>query len=257
MIRRGITLTCVIVLGWTTSMAQNVVEVRKPGTLSSLLTQEQQDTCTTLILEGKLNSSDIKVLRHMAGYQEEGCQTGCLRGVDLSRVTFVSDKKPYLVLDTAQEHMMGYANNSTMNNSSIGSYELVHGGSRFNSGGSRHWPTYELGCPSNGENVAVGITFPNIVSFDFTVQFNWVDRQMMRKYEMRKFKGHKIEWNGTGYQYTACTHKDVYFADLFYKCPQMRVVILNDKTKISKNVIVHKERILYSNKPEALAKAYD
>ena len=135
MIRRGITLTCVIVLGWMTSMAQNVVEVRKPGTLSSLLTQEQQDTCTTLILEGKLNSSDIKVLRHMAGYQEEGCQTGCLRGVDLSRVTFVSDKKPYLVLDTAQEHMMGYANNSTMNNSSIGSYELVHGGSRFNSGG--------------------------------------------------------------------------------------------------------------------------
>ena len=255
--RRRIALICCILMGCLACLAQNVVEVKKPGTLGSLLTQEQQDTCTTLILEGKLNSSDIKVLRHMAGYQEEGCQTGCLRGVDLSRVTFVSDKKPYLVLDTAQEHMMGYANNSTMNNSSIGSYELVYGHSRFDSGGSRHWPTYELGCPSNGENVAVGITFPNIVSFDFTVQFNWVDRQMMRKYEMRKFKGHKIEWDGTGYQYTARTHKDVYFTDMFYKCPQMRVIILNNKKEISKNVIVHKERILYSSNPEDLAKAYD
>ena len=104
--RRKIALICCILMGCLACLAQNVVEVKKPGTLGSLLTQEQQDTCTTLILQGKLNSSDIKVLRHMAGYQEEGCQTGCLRGVDLSRVTFVSDKKPYLVLDTAQEHMM-------------------------------------------------------------------------------------------------------------------------------------------------------
>lgn len=48
------------------------VKVIEPGTLSSLLTQAQQDTCQYLVVSGKLNSADIKVLRKMAGAESSG-----------------------------------------------------------------------------------------------------------------------------------------------------------------------------------------
>lgn len=48
------------------------MKVIEPGTLSSLLTQAQQDTCQYLVVSGKLNSADIKVLRKMAGAESSG-----------------------------------------------------------------------------------------------------------------------------------------------------------------------------------------
>ena len=42
------------------------------GNLSTLLTQEEKDELTHLIVMGRLNNDDIRVLRYMAGRDENG-----------------------------------------------------------------------------------------------------------------------------------------------------------------------------------------
>ena len=76
----------------STSNAQSLVKVKKPGTLNQILSQEQQDTCRSLIIEGKINSEDIKTLRRMAGYKEEGFKTGQLEILNLRKCEFKKGK---------------------------------------------------------------------------------------------------------------------------------------------------------------------
>ena len=66
--------------------------------LASALTQEQQDTCTTLTVEGKLNSDDIKVLRQMGAKR--------LTLLDLSQAKIVTSQEPYMVLDAKDEYIV-------------------------------------------------------------------------------------------------------------------------------------------------------
>lgn len=89
---------------------QTKVEVKKAGMLAEVLTQEQKDTCSHLVVSGKLNSADIRVLRQMAGYaEEEGQGVGRLRVLDLREARMVTDKTPFLVLDAAAEGLAGTA----------------------------------------------------------------------------------------------------------------------------------------------------
>ena len=89
------------------------VEVKKAGTLATLVSAEEQQNLTALTVSGRLNSADVKVLRRMAGAadrdvtagdkacspngQEPGTlPTGQLRHLDLSRARFENDDAPYL-----------------------------------------------------------------------------------------------------------------------------------------------------------------
>ena len=232
--------------------ASMVVCVPKAGTLSTILTQEQRDTLTSLSLSGKLNSADIRTLRHMAGYKEEEYNTGRLKWLDLREVEFVTDSKPYLVLDATEEKMMGFAKGKFYDQS----------------GGPRYWPYYVLNSPPNEDSLAVGrvnllakdwtdkqtgISLANSpfmssskVSFDFRIQFTKVDRMWMHRYEMKKFEGHRMKWTGVRYEYIACTYKGIFFLDMFYKCPQMKTIVLPEHTRISENVSVYGDPISYA-----------
>lgn len=85
------------------SQAQTTVHVTVPGRLSEGLTREQQDTCTRLKVVGALNSSDIRLLRRMGGYNDGTNEPGVMSHLDLSDATFVTDKAPYMVLDARKE----------------------------------------------------------------------------------------------------------------------------------------------------------
>ena len=61
------TMMLVALLCATSTFAMTTVRIKQAGTLGTLLTPEQLDTCTALAIWGKLNSADIKVLRRMAG----------------------------------------------------------------------------------------------------------------------------------------------------------------------------------------------
>ena len=88
---------------------ETYADVNTPGTLSSLLTDAQKDTCRSLVVSGKLNSADIRTLRQMAGYGAEGGKTGRLETLDLKDARFVTDKEPFMVLDAAKEHLAAAA----------------------------------------------------------------------------------------------------------------------------------------------------
>lgn len=63
------------------------VTLPKAGTLSEMLTQEQKENCTSLIIKGPLNSSDILLLRHMAGAENDQLfhwAGGALRHLNMS-----------------------------------------------------------------------------------------------------------------------------------------------------------------------------
>lgn len=69
-----------------------IVNVETPGTLGTLLSVEEQENIDNLTLIGKLNGSDIQVLRYMAGRNERGNRSaGMLSDLDLSNVEFVTE----------------------------------------------------------------------------------------------------------------------------------------------------------------------
>ena len=273
MIRRGITLTCVIVLGWTTSMAQNVVEVRKAGTLGSLLTQEQQDTCTALVIEGKLNSADIRVLRRMAGYQEDGFSTGRLKHLDMRKAKFTTDKEPFLKLNADEERLIAIAKPENG-----GSYS-PHGDENYyrvsNPGRSGEVKSYPLsrnlyytphfvlnaeedatrpsiesvyiGQKEQGAPAFVGAEKnpPNFIGADFTKQFSKKDRRKVRSSNLRKQAGHKLEYRDNHYVWKISLKDDLFTQDMFYKCLLLEAVALPNGMALSDMVEVRGDKIGY------------
>lgn len=90
-------------------MAQvsRTVEVKKPGTLSELLTDEEKASITELTLVGKLNSADVSILRRMAGAKDKWTKynwEGKLISLDLSNANFVKDNTPYYVSRTTPDY---------------------------------------------------------------------------------------------------------------------------------------------------------
>lgn len=81
--------------------AQKTVNVATPGSLGTLLTQEEQNTLTKLTITGELNSADIKVLRAMTKTKSDRMASspvvgnGVLEDLDLSGATFIKDNKYY------------------------------------------------------------------------------------------------------------------------------------------------------------------
>lgn len=75
------------------------VKCSQAGTLKDVLSQETQDTCTYLIVEGELNSQDIKLLRRMGGYDDGATRVGKLQFLDLRGATCVPDTAAYLQFD--------------------------------------------------------------------------------------------------------------------------------------------------------------
>lgn len=76
------------------------VELKKAGTLAELLTDEEKASVTELTIIGKLNSSDISVLRRMCGANDKWIDFtwhGQLQVLDLTDASFVKDSKPYYI----------------------------------------------------------------------------------------------------------------------------------------------------------------
>jgi len=71
------------------------------GTLTELLSEQEKESLTTLVIRGPLNSSDITLLRKMAGAdlvpEFNSWQGGSLRHLNLENATIVADSISYLV----------------------------------------------------------------------------------------------------------------------------------------------------------------
>lgn len=78
------------------SNGSKVIFVETPGTLSSLLTEDEKDDVRSLIVTGLINNDDLRVLRYMAGRNEFGYMTvGMLEELDMSGATIVAGGEGY------------------------------------------------------------------------------------------------------------------------------------------------------------------
>lgn len=78
-------------------MVSDTLTVSVPGTLQTLVDKDNFYRYDTLRVEGKINSSDLKTLRQMAGRDESGEKTdGTLRVLDLKAAKIVAGGDPYL-----------------------------------------------------------------------------------------------------------------------------------------------------------------
>ena len=83
------------------------VEVKKAGQLTELLTDDEKKNIEELTIVGKLNSSDIILLRKMAGAKDKNNSnpwTGNLKKLDLQKAKFVDDDTPYHSYQAAKNY---------------------------------------------------------------------------------------------------------------------------------------------------------
>ena len=87
------------------------IHVAQAGTLSSLISDEDKYTITSLKLSGELNGTDIKFIReNMAGctINNNNERIGSLKNLDLSDATIVEGGEEYYSSCTTENNVLGY-----------------------------------------------------------------------------------------------------------------------------------------------------
>lgn len=247
--RRCLSCTGMLLLFSCVLNAQVRVTIEKAGTLSSLLSQEQQDTCAALIVRGRLNSADIKVLRRMAGYEENG-KCGRLAALDLRKAKFVKDEEPFMVLDAAECRLAGTAVPDRYRETASAStpHELWNDVPKKV---SKYRAQYYLGYSENSpkEVHAMAEDFSHgyeqlmdvfVTTSDFRFAQGITDAQwkdMEEKYGITSFKGHRITRESDRYVLRAYPLKNTFLSDMFYGCKNLREVALSHKMKMDFSVM--------------------
>lgn len=209
------------------------VKVQEPGTLSALLTQDQQDTCQHLVVSGKLNSADIKVLRKMAGADGRGKLTT----LNLMNATIVSSEVPYLTIRNAEEKILPNVSSVKVSVGPMGR-ELRWGGL------SPEIPSF----PTLGNDLlSAKLILPNQAEQPLDVNAVSQNLSLWKAITKIKLKGHTIiEGKDGHYTYSAFTHKKHFCRDMFYHCPNLKQVIVPEKGKMYEDVSISRDPVNYN-----------
>lgn len=241
---------------WPKSIGRCATEVTvmDPGTLSDVLPQAQRDTCTQLKVKGALNSADVRLLRQMGGCGDEAGKLGIL---DLSEVSFVDDKIPYLVLDARKERLAVTAQ-------AYWTYEMVSGitsnhlGSKWNGESNRRHPVRVLAYrpmlylgqdaikpdketsfadfdPKKAAKRYVEST-ANVGQYFFSEDIAPWEWKEMKRHKLIRFDGHELVREKDGYFLQVCTKKGLFPHDMFYKCSSLHTVVLPEDTHVDYRV---------------------
>jgi len=269
--------TIILLLTAARLQAQNVVRVTAPGSLASQLTQAQRDTCTQLTIQGKLNSADIRVLRQMGGYKEDGSSTGQLSVLNLTDAEFVTDKEPYMVLDTKEEQLTIFSAPGNiregqqilglpLNYSRSKGYASYTNGRRTDlmlsrsTGVSYYKPKFFIGKRIEPASVLSDQVYkyddelmsPTLTSVKATRflyvadSFEEKEWQKMKRKKVTHFKGHNIVNKGGKYLLNVYSHKDYLPHDMFYKCNKITSVIMPIGIRVDKTITDETSHINYT-----------
>ena len=213
------------------------------GTLLSYnlqLSSEQKHKCTYLEIVGKVNSSDIAVLRHMAG--GDGGE-GCLKLLDMSRAKIVTDNKmPYLQLDAVENGLTAVSYEDTSEGSSFAEPSYLStsknnisfpGYWNFERDASKYHEGWHYKYRQKKDDTLKRVKFflmgkANGATGDTR---SWYDQESLNKAKLkkkdtRKFRGHELCMTDGRCIYKAYTTSGTYCTDMFYQCPQIQRIIM-------------------------------
>ena len=214
---------------------ETVVRVNKAGTLAQQLTMEQQDTCTALTIRGKLNSTDILTLRRMAG--ADGGK-GRLKMLDLSHAEIVTDHAtPYLVIDASNESIKSKRKE-----------ESIDEGLQIPETADYSHLDFKGGSFQYQQLAKVSITNMIFLLDEKTKSQenptgNWYDQKelnlaKLKEKDVWQFKGHTMTMENGRCIFKAYTTKRTYCKDMFYRCPQLKYIMMpwnhqeNDRIRV-------------------------
>lgn len=238
--------------------ARTTIHNPNAGGLCQILSQEQIDTCTNVILTGELNSADIRLLRRMAGYKEhEDDKVGKLVYLDLSGVRFKSDKKPYLSVDAKKARLFLYQDVVYTSPEESFSKPSARGG-MYESGHKATQIPYILGS-SHGyrKNFA-------LLNLDDTVETVNADSYRMTSKKkkgihfqsLRNIRGHHVKKVNGQWIWSSHIRRGQFCYDMFYGCPNLKVIVLSISGKCCNRVFVYKDEIEYYTKHYKDGKVY-
>ena len=226
--------------------ARTTIDNPRPGELSQVLSPAQIDTCTEIVLTGKLNSADIRLLRRMAGYVEsDGESAGSLRYLDLSGARFVSDKNPYLTVDAEKENLCffqkpygtspltDHVGKASAKNGPVGAVTLsgYEGGDAWiymKNFAILNYTGDEIYLPG-ATNHRVSNSKKNGIVFQ----------------SMRRIKGHHLRKVNGQWQWSSYIRKGRFCVDMFYGCKNLKILIIPGSVKCCSRVSIYKDGIKY------------
>ena len=226
--------------------AKTTIHNPNAGSLCQVLSQEQIDTCTNVILTGELNSEDLRLLRRMAGYKEhDGDKVGHLVYLDLSGVRFKSDKKPYLSVDAEKAHLYLYQKNYYTSNLSdhfeTPSVRTTRNVTGTGLSGGDSWG-YKKNFAVLNLNDTVNLYHPSF--YEMTSG----KRKGVKFHSLRRIKGHHLKKVNGQWLWSSYIRKGRFCPDMFYGCSNLKVVILPDSYKRDPRVWVQDGGIKYYSK---------
>lgn len=233
-------------LSFVTIEARTTINNPHAGGLEKVLSQAQIDTCTEVVLTGKLNSADIRLLRRMAGYAEyDDEKTGRLCYLDLSEVTFVSDKNPYLTVDAEKENLCffqkpygtspltDHVGKASAKNGPVGAVTLsgYEGGDAW-----IYMKNFAILNYTGDEIYLPGATNHRVSNSK---------RNGIVFQSMRHIKGHHLRKVNGQWQWSSYIRKGRFCVDMFYGCKNLKILIIPGSVKCCSRVSIYKDGIKY------------
>ena len=256
--KRFFLVTSIMILSVVAYAQQKVgTTIHNPnaGCLCQILSQEQIDTCTNMILTGKLNSEDLRLLRRMAGYREQDDEKmGRLVYLDLSGALFTSDKNPYLSVDAEKARLCLYQGDVNSGPRESFSTPSVRGGIY---GSHNATDTQVLGDWSYKENFALLNLDDNAeVEAHNLYRMTSNEKKGTRFRNLRRIKGHHLKNVNGEWIWSSYIRKGQFCYDMFYGCPNLKVVVLPKSCDFCNSVWVYRDEIGYCTKDYKDGKEY-
>ena len=217
-----------------------------PGGLSRMLNPAERDTCSVLVVSGELNSADLKILRRMAGYMEqEGNRVGRLAYLDLSGARFKSDKNPYLYVDAELAHLCLYQETIYTNLQESFSKPSARGGF-YGSNVVTQIP-YVLGSSHGYRKNFALLNLDDRAEVEAADSYRMTSRKKkgIHFLSLRHIRGHHLKKVKGEWIWSSHIRKGQFCYDMFYGCPNLKVVILPESGKCCNRVWVYNDGIEY------------
>lgn len=231
------TITFVTACCYCCAQITKTIEVKKPGTLEEVLTDDEKEKITELTITGKLNSSDVKVLRRMAGATDETSDftwKGNLKKLDLSKASCVDDNHPYLKIPVKKSYKItrNVSENMTLRNRKTGEIIVVNRDQLIDN-------------MSNSNNLEARLKADELTtSGTHEYVLGRIDDKEWHEIEKNKWNVRSDQWierekSDTVVYYMFChTAENHISSHMFYKCENLESIILCDNTKrISHNAL--------------------